>query len=302
MKRLVVLALLCLVSLSSADITFDPIEPLYSPGPVSFGFTVTNPTDSEVSIEVSAISYPEGKPSYLDAPPVYWTIELEPGASEHLSLDFTLSEVADSGTHILDVQTIGDYSDFAETEFTVVRTLKTFNMNLVACIDPCESYTTAFLLAESPIRIQALNSENSFLEGKVTTPSGAIEDISFFQDTAMLPLLEVGDYVLRVTATKTGYATDERTLEISVLEELPEVIEDKPCNTNGICDPTENPADCPEECADELDGIGGEVKNGQAVVIEQPSEGAAAGIDWMLVLIVIVLIIIVAVVLSSRRR
>ncbi len=301
---LVILLTLALTAVCPAEIEFDSFRQTYSPGPASLGFTVTNELEEAAVLSVSAYVYPEGLSSYLDAPPQYWEVELEPGQSEHFDLDFTLSDIAEAGTHIVSVEVSGNYTDFAEAEFTVVGTLKPLSINVVACTPPCDSYTSAFLLSESPVMIEVLNSEGASLEGRVIMPSGESEDLSFFQDAAVLALPEAGDYVVEVTASKGGYKEDTQTLEIAALEELPEVIKDMPCNADGVCNGEETRQNCPQDC---LPGEQGELVSsgeGPETGIEpgDSKSPGAGGPDWGIITIAAILIVLIALMLYQRRK
>jgi|GEM_PF-7086007 len=303
---LAIISVFALAAACSAEITFDSFQQTYSPGSVSLGFTITNDLDEAAILSVSAYAYPEGLPSYLDAPPQYWDVELQAGQSEHFSVDFTISDIAEAGTHILSVEVSGNYTDFAEGEFTVVGTLTPLSINVVACTPPCDTYTSAFLLSESPITIEVLNSEGSMLEGRVTTPSGTSEDLSFFQDAAILTLSEAGDYFVEVTASKDGYKEDTQTLEIAVLEKLPEVIKDMPCDADGVCNGEETRQNCPQDCLPgeqgELVGAPEEAEAGAGVDEPTPGTGPDSGGDATILIVAAVLIILLALMLYQRRR
>jgi len=307
MKKYVVpFLVIILVAQASAAITFDTLKSSYGPGEVQFGVTVINPLTAATTITISALAYPEASPSALDFPPSFWEIELAPGASQHILVNGTIYDTAEAGRHLLSVEVSGDYSEYEEAAFTVTGTLKTFDATLVACVYPCESYSTVYLLNESPlISLLVLNGETATLRGSITDPNGGVSELSFFNGGASFPVITSGTYNVSVTASAQGYKTEEMELSVIVLEKLPEVTIYKPCNADGVCNGVETRQNCPMDCLPEEQGelVTAADANGTASDSVAASQGKkAGGLDmvWVLALVFVALIAIVF--WNSRRK
>lgn len=296
----------------AVDVSFKGVEKNYSPGRASISLTITNTLSENSDIVVSSYIAPKDYPGYPDAPPGTWDLNLSPGQIKTLDLSFTVSDTAEAGTHLIVVGIEGDESASFVEEFEVIGTLIPMDIYLLACSGQCDSYTSVFLLNESPIKLSVGGPEGTRYEATARLPSGAVRTLDFSGGDAILPIDEPGDYTIRAIASKPGYKGDEDIIDIKVIETLPEVITDMPCNADGLCNGEETRQNCPMDClSGEVGPLAKQITDSQSGAVSQPqnsekgktlpdqADGGGAGIIPILILGVIILI--VAVLINNNR-
>jgi len=205
---------------------------------------ITNTLSSgETLIAEETLIYPE----YAEIPemPFYYPVKSGETITSN-NLAFTVLETSNAGKYSYCTSV---YNRTALVEkvcknFSITGTLKVFDKILFEFV----LYRSTFLLNESPIIVQASDSEDAVISGILISPDKKETKIDFAGEYAAINFDKTGEYKLKIKAEKQGYKTYEEEKDFTVIGEIGKIIKETFCNNDNICNPAENYENCPNDC------------------------------------------------------
>ncbi|MBW3015260.1 hypothetical protein KY330_02460 [Candidatus Woesearchaeota archaeon] len=242
----IIIALICtllILPIVSAEISVNiDVKDEFKVGDtMMFNYSIISDEDLTVSFSPSIMCPSLLLPEYISGP--VDILADEPFYAEYVYMEVTGDLQSQTCTASIE---IFEPLNLTKVEKFDIKTPPNIDFNINFCKDQlCSDESKVFVLGK---RIY-LDYESSIsgldLESSIIYPDNSEQEISL---PFSIEADQLGIYRLEITAEKEGYRNYNNAIEFSVIEEEPEITIIQACNSNLICDGSENYLTCPSEC------------------------------------------------------